>query len=166
MFIFSQPLQCAVIVLILLISIVTNCSVILNITNSDIKKSIVTFVLIKNLCIVDLCGACLVLPDRNDAAEILNLAVLPSKQGQGIGTTLLRWTLEQLSAQGIHRVELGTGSFGPQLTFYQRLGFRVTQVQRDYFLTHYAEPLFEQGIQHKDRLWLSLDLAGRNSEPF
>ena len=62
MFIFSQPLQCAVIVLILLISIVTNCSVILNITNSDIKKSIVTFVLIKNLCIVDLCGACLVLP--------------------------------------------------------------------------------------------------------
>ncbi|BDY04628.1 GNAT family N-acetyltransferase [Ferrimonas sp. YFM] len=104
-------------------------------------------------------GACLVLPDRNDAAEILNLAVIPSKQGQGIGTALLRWTLEQLSAKGIHRVELGTGSFGPQLTFYQRLGFRVTQVQRDYFLTHYAEPLFEQGIQHRDRLWLSLDLA-------
>ncbi|WP_028109011.1 GNAT family N-acetyltransferase [Ferrimonas futtsuensis] len=104
-------------------------------------------------------GACLVLPGQNGAAEIVNLAVQPLSQGQGIGTALLRWTLEQLSAKGIHRVELGTGSFGPQLTFYQRLGFRVTQVQRDYFLTHYPEPLFEQGIQHKDRLWLSLDLT-------
>ena len=61
-FLFSQPLQCGVIVAILLISIITNCSVIINIINSDIKKSIVTFVIIKNLCIVDLCGACLILP--------------------------------------------------------------------------------------------------------
>ena len=61
-FLFSQPLQCGVIVVILLISIITNCSVIINIINSDIKKSIVTFVIIKNLCIVDLCGACLILP--------------------------------------------------------------------------------------------------------
>ena len=61
-FIISQPLQCGVIVLILLTSVLTNCSVIINIINSDIKKSIVTFVIIKNLCIVDLCGACLILP--------------------------------------------------------------------------------------------------------
>ena len=61
-FLFSQPLQCGVIVVILLISIIANCSVIINIINSDIKKSIVTFVIIKNLCIVDLCGACLILP--------------------------------------------------------------------------------------------------------
>ncbi|WP_417347094.1 GNAT family N-acetyltransferase [Ferrimonas sp.] len=104
-------------------------------------------------------GACLVLPGQNGTAEILNLAVQPGFQGKGIGTSLLRWTLKQLSAKGTSRVALGTGSFGPQLTFYQRLGFRVTEVQRDYFLTHYPEPLFEQGIQHRDRLWLSLDLA-------
>ena len=61
-FIFSRPFQCGVIALIILASVLTNCSVIINIINSDIKKSIVTFVIIKNLCIVDLCGACLVLP--------------------------------------------------------------------------------------------------------
>lgn len=104
-------------------------------------------------------AVCLVLPGPNMTAEILNLAVHPGFQGKGIGTSLLRWTLKQLSAQEISRVGLGTGSFGPQLTFYQRLGFRVTRVERDYFLTHYPEPLFEQGIQHRDRLWLSLDLA-------
>ena len=59
---FSQPLQCGVILVILIISIIANCSVIINIINSDIKKSIVTFVIIKNLCIVDLFGACLILP--------------------------------------------------------------------------------------------------------
>ena len=61
-FLFSQPLQCGVILVILIISIIANCSVIINIINSDIKKSIVTFVIIKNLCIVDLFGACLILP--------------------------------------------------------------------------------------------------------
>lgn len=61
-FIFSKPLQCSVIIVIIIISIITNVSVIINIIKSDIKKSIVTFVIIKNLCIVDLCGACLILP--------------------------------------------------------------------------------------------------------
>jgi hypothetical protein len=42
--------------------VVSNLSVIINISQSDIKKRIVSFVLIKNLCIVDLFGAVLVLP--------------------------------------------------------------------------------------------------------
>nr|WP_273262506.1 hypothetical protein [Pseudomonas sp.] len=50
------------------------------------------------------------------------------------------------------------GSFGHQLTFYQRAGFRVVAVEPDYFLTHYPEPLFENGLQHRDRLRLALTL--------
>jgi hypothetical protein len=50
------------------------------------------------------------------------------------------------------------GSFGHQLTFYQRAGFRVVAVEPDYFLQHYPEPLFENGLQHRDRLRLALAL--------
>lgn len=55
------------------------------------------------------------------------------------------------------RLEVGTGTFGHQLAFYQRLGFRVTHVDRGFFLDNYDAPIFEDGIQHKDMLRLTLD---------
>ena len=62
--------------------------------------------------------------------------------------------LSQLPSKGINRVELGTGTFGYQLIYYQRLGFRVESVVKDYFLRHYSESIYENGIQHQDSLRL------------
>ena len=61
-FVVSKALQCSLILIILLLTVGSNCSVILNISRNDIKNQIVSFVLIKNLCIVDLFGALLILP--------------------------------------------------------------------------------------------------------
>ena len=104
-------------------------------------------------------AACIIKPMASGQAELCNISVLPGLQAKGIGTALLSFTLKVLQEKGFRRIELGTGSFGYQLTFYQRLGFRVESVVRDYFLDHYPEPLFEHGIQHKDRLILSLSLS-------
>ncbi|MDP9942348.1 GNAT family N-acetyltransferase [Ectopseudomonas alcaliphila] len=90
--------------------------------------------------------------------ELMNIAVAPEHQGQGIGALLLRHAIDQARQLGAKRLELGTGSFGHQLTFYQRAGFRVVAVEPDYFLQHYPEPLFENGLQHRDRLRLALTL--------
>lgn len=90
--------------------------------------------------------------------ELMNIAVAPARQGQGIGRQLLEDAITQARQLGATQLELGTGSFGPQLAFYQRAGFRVVAVEPDYFLEHYAEPLFEGGLQHKDRLRLALAL--------
>ena len=72
----------------------------------------------------------------------------PAASSRGIGSGLLRFVLENLAGKGIGRVELGTGSFGHQLAYYQRHGFRVHAVVKDHFLIHYPEPLMEHGIQH------------------
>lgn len=90
--------------------------------------------------------------------ELMNIAVAPSCQAQGIGTQLLQHALHSARQLGATRLEVATGSFGHQLTFYQRAGLRVYAVEPDYFLQHYPEPLFEQGLQHKDRLRLAIDL--------
>jgi protein-L-isoaspartate O-methyltransferase len=58
---------------------------------------------------------------------------------------------------GARRLEVGTGSFGYQLAWYQRAGFRVFAVERDFFLDNYEEPIFEDGIQLKDMLRLAVD---------
>ncbi|MGD1895040.1 MAG: GNAT family N-acetyltransferase [Cyclobacteriaceae bacterium] len=93
------------------------------------------------------------------SAEIVNIAVYPDQQGTGVGTKLLRFLIDQLRGRGVKQLVLGTGTFGYQLTFYQRLGFRVIEVERNYFLKHYDQPIYESGIQHKDRLMLELDLS-------
>ncbi|PTS84939.1 GNAT family N-acetyltransferase [Pseudomonas sp. HMWF032] len=90
--------------------------------------------------------------------ELMNIAVVPNCQAQGIGTQLLQHALHSARQLGAMRLEVATGSFGHQLTFYQRAGLRVYAVEPDYFLRHYPEPLFEQGLQHKDRLRLAIDL--------
>ncbi|HHF2902123.1 TPA: GNAT family N-acetyltransferase [Vibrio alginolyticus] len=103
-------------------------------------------------------GVCVVKPMSPDVAEIYNVSVNPRYQGKGIGSKLLEFALSQLSRKGIQRVELGTGTFGYQLTYYQRAGFRVESVLKDHFLLNYVEPIFENGIQHKDMLRLYIEI--------
>ena len=119
--------------------------------------------LVDSLCYVatiqnNVVGVCILkLIDRNKF-ELFNIAVLPENQKKGIGSQLLKTVLEHLEEQDGESVELGTGSFGYQLTFYQRFGFRVDSISKDYFINNYDEPIFENGIQLKDMLRLTLNL--------
>jgi hypothetical protein len=73
----------------------------------------------------------------------------------------LKFALTELANKKVNRVELGTGTFGYQLAYYQRIGFRVESVLKDHFLANYPEPIFENGIQLKDMLRLYIELEPR-----
>ncbi|WP_027967802.1 GNAT family N-acetyltransferase [Halomonas halocynthiae] len=103
-------------------------------------------------------GACVAQLTGSNTAEIFNISVHPNHQKQGIGTNLLNFTLKNLINKSIHRVELGTGAFGHQLTYYHRIGFRVESVAKNHFINNYSEPILENGIQHKDMLRLYMDI--------
>tara|TARA_R110002072_G_scaffold125703_1_gene261970 strand:- start:62 stop:529 length:468 start_codon:yes stop_codon:yes gene_type:complete len=109
-------------------------------------------------------GACVAKRISEHTAEIFNVAVYPEFQQQGIGSAVLRFALAELAAKDIQRVELGTGAFGYQLTYYQRLGFRVDSVLKDHFLLNYPDPILENGIQHKDMLRLYIELEPPTDE--
>ncbi|KMV31421.1 GCN5 family acetyltransferase [Photobacterium swingsii] len=113
----------------------------------------------------DIRAACIVSPkkskqrqDMSTLVEIFNVSVQPEYQQQGIGSKLLAFSINALKEKGVKRIELGTGAFGYQLTYYHRLGFRIDKVVKDHFITHYPDPIIENGIQHKDMLRLYLDL--------
>lgn len=89
--------------------------------------------------------------------ELMSISVVETFQGRGIGTMLLKHAISFVHDTGARRLEVGTGTFGYQLAYYQRQGFRVTAIDRDFFLKHYPEPLYESGIQHKDMLRLTLE---------
>ena len=89
--------------------------------------------------------------------ELMSIAVSPRQQQKGIGTILLKHAVATVRDLGARRLEVGTGTFGYQLTWYQREGFRVFAIERNFFLENYPEPIYEQGIQLKDMLRLATE---------
>lgn len=65
-------------------------------------------------------GVYVLCPMDSTTVELMNIAVHPKFQGQGIGTELLKHMIEIATSLGAKRLELGTGTFGYQLAFYQR----------------------------------------------
>ena len=111
------------------------------------------FVAISNEIVM---GACVVKPRGAGVHELMSIAVHPDYQQSGNGTALLKWVIDFFQRAGASQLEVGTGTFGYQLSFYQRQGFRVTSIDRDFFLENYDEPIFENGIQLMDMLRLTI----------
>ncbi len=93
--------------------------------------------------------------------ELMNISGAPSFQRRGIGTALLEHAVIHARESGARCLEVGTATFGYYLAFYQRAGFRVEAIAKNFFLDHYPEPLYENGVQHRDMLRLALDLSAR-----
>jgi ribosomal protein S18 acetylase RimI-like enzyme len=110
-----------------------------------------------------LVGVYVLLPTRPGTAEIMNIAVKEGFQGRGIGRALLEHAMETSRGQGFRYLDIGTGNSSlEQLRLYQRCGFRIVGVDRNYFIKHYKEPIFENGLQCMDMIRLQCDLAEYN----
>ncbi len=91
----------------------------------------------------------------DQAWEIKNVAVAPSSQGKGIGKALLRTALEACASQGARQVWIGTGNSSiDQLALYQKIGFRMVNVDRGFFERTYDEEIMENGIRCRDMIRL------------
>lgn len=91
--------------------------------------------------------------------EIKNVAVKPDLQGQGIGTYLIERSIEIASISGKLSICIGTSNTSVgQLYLYQKLGFEITDIKRNFFIDNYSEPIFENGIQAKHMLILTRQL--------
>lgn len=104
----------------------------------------------------EIIGCCVCHINDDCSLTIFNLAFYSKFQKLGYGKQLLSYVIKQAKFNGLYRIELMTGTFGHQLSFYQRFGFRVESVDKDFFNRHYPEPIFENGIQHQDSLRLVL----------
>jgi GNAT superfamily N-acetyltransferase len=95
---------------------------------------------------------------RNDPCEIMELAVAPDRQGQGIGRQIVAWLIDEARKRGKGAVLVGTANASiDNIAFYQKVGFRMDHVRKDYFW-YYREPIYENGIQIRDMLVFRYDL--------
>ena len=106
----------------------------------------------------ELVTVCVTNSNGDGETEIFNIASLPNMQQNGTGSKLLEFVINEFAKRKVKKLVLGSGAFGYHLTFYQRLGFRVESVVKDFFTENYDEPIYENGIQHHDMLRLVINL--------
>ncbi|SDK30267.1 GNAT family N-acetyltransferase [Sediminibacillus albus] len=107
----------------------------------------------------DLVGVYVLNRNSPQVNEIINIAVQPDYQNQGIGRKLINHAIVESEIQGCREVEIGTGnsSIG-QLALYQKCGFRIKAVIKDFFTNNYPEEIIENGIVCRDMIRLSRSL--------
>ncbi|MFF3099473.1 GNAT family N-acetyltransferase [Viridibacillus arvi] len=104
-------------------------------------------------------GVYVLIPTRPETAELVNVSIQEEQQGKGLGKMLIQHSIATAKSKKYKTIEVGTGNSSvSQIALYQKCGFRITHVDRDFFIRHYAEPIFENGIQCIDMVRLSQDL--------
>lgn len=131
---------------------------------ADPSEHIINSYLKRGSCYVaeleqEIVGVYVLLPTRPETVELVNIAVKEELQGKGLGKRLISKAVQTAKQEGYKTIEVGTGnsSIG-QLALYQKCGFRITTVDGDFFIKHYPESIYENGIQCRDMIRLSQDL--------
>ncbi len=115
-----------------------------------------TFVALKENTVA---GVCVLLPTRPFTAEIVNIAVKEEYQKRGIGYKLMQYAIKTAKDLKFKTMEIGTGNNAThQLLLYQKCGFTMTSIDHDFFRRHYNEKIFENGIECRHMVRLSMDL--------
>ncbi len=104
-------------------------------------------------------GVVVLFPLTAESAEIKNIAVKPELQGQGIGSFLIENVLKAAASSKLRSIVIGTAnsSIG-QLYLYQKLGFEITEIRKNFFTDAYPEPIYENGLQAKHMIMLTKNL--------
>lgn len=106
-----------------------------------------------------LVGVLVLLATRPKTLEIVNIAIHPDCQNKKLGQKLLQFAIDYAKSHAFDTLEIGTGSTSfMQLYLYQKVGFRLTHIDRDFFLIHYSEPIIENNLVLKDMVRLSMTL--------
>lgn len=123
------------------------------------KELIERYLLVGNCYVAEIneviIGVYILLPISAELVELVNIAVVEEQQGKGIGKILVKHARNTAKKQGYQTIEVGTGNSSiHQLALYQKCGFRVKEIVHDFFIKHYEEKIFENGIQCRDMIRL------------
>jgi ribosomal protein S18 acetylase RimI-like enzyme len=107
-------------------------------------------------------GIVLTIPEADGSVELKAVAVDAAHQNLGIGRRMLAAVIEELRRKGVRRAIVGTANAGiGQLAYYQKAGFRLLRIERDFFspARGYPAVMEDNGIRLRDMVWMDLDLS-------
>ena len=98
-------------------------------------------------------GECVVTDEGQGILEIKNLAIDPFCRRMGYGKALVEYVVEKY--QGRYSIlQVGTGDSPLTIPFYEKCGFVRSHKVEDFFIKNYDHPIYEDGIQLVDIIYL------------
>ena len=100
-----------------------------------------------------LTSVCAVITIDNETIEIKNLATYPEYQNRGYASSLINFICNKYKTDFKYLI-LGTGENNKTLKFYKKQGFQETYRVQNFFIDNYEHPIFEDGKQLVDMIYL------------
>ena len=100
---------------------------------------------------------CVVTDEGDNVLELKNIAVEPNWQGRGYGKAMVDFLVQTYKGQ--YRVlQVGTGDSPSTIPFYEACGFRRHHLVKNFFTDHYDHPIYEDGVQLVDMVYLQREM--------
>jgi len=99
-------------------------------------------------------SVCVVTRENEDVCELKNIATYEQWHGKGYGRKLLDHIFSYYK-DNFTSMLVGTGDIPWILQFYHKNGFRFSHRVKDFFIDNYDHPMFDDGIQLRDMVYLS-----------
>ena len=101
---------------------------------------------------------CVVTREGDGVYELKNIAVAPDCQRKGYGKQLIELAFSYYG--DCERMLVGTGDVPSSLGFYHSCGFTESHRVKNFFTDHYDHPMFEDGKQLVDMVYLKRERPG------
>jgi len=105
----------------------------------------------------DLKSVCVVVAIDGDTCELKNIATYKKYQGRGYAKSLIKF-ISDFYKNDYKTMIVGTGEVPTILSFYKSCGFEKSHSIKNFFTDNYDHPMFEEGIQLIDMVYLKKDL--------
>ena len=102
-------------------------------------------------------SVCVVTQESGGVCELKNIATDEKWQGKGYGSKLLNHIFSHYKGKYTSML-VGTGDISWIINFYQINGFRFSHRIQNFFTDNYDHPMFEDGVQLVDMVYLRKDL--------
>ncbi len=102
-------------------------------------------------------GECVVTDEGEGILEIKNIATVPECHGKGYGSRLVDFISEKYAGK-YRTLQVGTGDSPLTIPFYEKCGFKRHHIIKNFFLDNYDHPIFEEGVQLVDMVYLRKDI--------
>ena len=100
---------------------------------------------------------CVVTDEGDNVLELKSIAVEPNWQDRGYGKAMVDFLVQTYKGQ--YRVlQVGTGDSPSTIPFYEACGFRRHHLVKNFFTDHYDHPIYEDGVQLVDMVYLQREM--------
>lgn len=100
---------------------------------------------------------CVVKRLKDRKCELKNIVTAEKDRGKGYGKSMIHFICEHYSNQ-YDTIYVGTGNCRKTLDFYEKCGFVNSHMVMNFFVDHYEQPIYEDGVRLVDMVYLKKNL--------